>query len=270
MFVYDAPALARFRIEPYANVFEDFVKAERPAAILVGATPVGRQLAPRVAARLHTGLTADCTVLDMLENTDLIQIRPAFGGNIMAQIVTPNHRPQMATVRYKVMDAPTRSEAPSGEITERAVTPAMLESGVTVLGVTPKEPEQFIEGVDVLVAAGRGVKKEEDLALLEELAELLGGQLACTRPLAESGWVEAKRQVGLSGRTVRPRLIITCGVSGAVQFVAGMQGADLIVAINQDEKAPIFKTAHYGLVGDLYEIVPRLIERIKAAKGVLV
>ena len=270
VFVYDAPALARFRIEPYANVFEDFVKAERPAAILVGATPVGRQLAPRVAARLHTGLTADCTVLDMLENTDLIQIRPAFGGNIMAQIVTPNHRPQMATVRYKVMDAPTRSEAPSGEITERAVTPAMLESGVTVLGVTPKEPEQFIEGVDVLVAAGRGVKKEEDLALLEELAELLGGQLACTRPLAESGWVEAKRQVGLSGRTVRPRLIITCGVSGAVQFVAGMQGADLIVAINQDEKAPIFKTAHYGLVGDLYEIVPRLIERIKAAKGVLV
>ena len=169
-----------------------------------------------------------------------------------------------------MMDAPTRSEAPSGEITERAVTPAMLESGVTVLGVTPKEPEQFIEGVDVLVAAGRGVKKEEDLALLEELAELLGGQLACTRPLAESGWVEAKRQVGLSGRTVRPRLIITCGVSGAVQFVAGMQGADLIVAINQDEKAPIFKTAHYGLVGDLYEIVPRLIERIKAAKGVLV
>ena len=270
VFAYDDPALARFRIEPYANVFEDFVKAERPAAILVGATPVGRQLAPRVAARLHTGLTADCTVLDMLENTDLIQIRPAFGGNIMAQIVTPNHRPQMATVRYKVMDAPTRSEAPSGEITEQAVTPAMLESGVTVLGVTPKEPEQFIEGVDVLVAAGRGVKKEEDLALLEELAELLGGQLACTRPLAESGWVEAKRQVGLSGRTVRPRLIITCGVSGAVQFVAGMQGADLIVAINQDEKAPIFKTAHYGLVGDLYEIVPRLIERIKAAKGVLV
>ncbi len=270
VFVYDAPALARFRIEPYANVFEDFVKAERPAAILVGATPVGRQLAPRVAARLHTGLTADCTVLDMLENTDLIQIRPAFGGNIMAQIVTPNHRPQMATVRYKVMDAPTRSEAPSGEITERSVTPAMLESGVTVLGVTPKEPEQFIEGVDVLVAAGRGVKKSEDLAMLEELAELLGGQLACTRPLAENGWVEAKRQVGLSGRTVRPRLIITCGVSGAVQFVAGMQGADLIVAINQDEKAPIFKTAHYGLVGDLYEIVPRLIERIKAAKGVLV
>lgn len=270
VYVYDHPALERFRIEAYAGAFETFIKRVRPSSILVGATTVGRQLAPRVAARMRTGLTADCTVLDIRENTDLVQIRPAFGGNIMAQILTPNHRPQMATVRYKVMDAPTRSEAPSGEITERSVTPAMLESGVTVLGVTPKEPEQFIEGVDVLVAAGRGVKKEEDLALLEELAELLGGQLACTRPLAENGWVEAKRQVGLSGRTVRPRLIITCGVSGAVQFVAGMQGADLIVAINQDEKAPIFKTAHYGLVGDLYEIVPRLIERIKAAKGVLV
>lgn len=271
VFVYDDPALARFRIESYANVFEDFVKAERPAAILVGATPSGGSSPPASPRGCTPASPPDCTVLDMLENTDLnSRSAPAFGGNIMAQIVTPNHRPQMATVRYKVMDAPTRSKAPSGEITERSVTPAMLESGVTVLGVTPKEPEQFIEGVDVLVAAGRGVKKEEDLALLEELAELLGGQLACTRPLAESGWVEAKRQVGLSGRTVRPRLIITCGVSGAVQFVAGMQGADLIVAINQDEKAPIFKTAHYGLVGDLYEIVPRLIERIKAAKGVLV
>lgn len=278
--VADCECLAPYRTLPHAAVVCGIFKEEQPQIALFGATPVGRDLGPRVSSALHSGLTADCTSLEIGPHTEnktgkvyenlLYQIRPAFGGNIMAQIVTPNHRPQMATVRYKVMDAPTRSEAPSGEITERAVTPAMLESGVTVLGVTPKEPEQFIEGVDVLVAAGRGVKKEEDLALLEELAELLGGQLACTRPLAESGWVEAKRQVGLSGRTVRPRLIITCGVSGAVQFVAGMQGADLIVAINQDEKAPIFKTAHYGLVGDLYEIVPRLIERIKAAKGVLV
>jgi Electron transfer flavoprotein FAD-binding domain len=138
---------------------------------------------------------------------------------------------------------------------------------VDVLDIVKKEPEKFIESADVLVVAGRGIKKEEDLAMIRELAELLDGQVACTRPLAEAGWVEAKCQVGLSGRTVRPKLIITCGVSGAIQFVAGMDHSDCIVSINSDEKAPIFKTAHYCLVGDVYDIVPKLIEKIKAAKG---
>ncbi|WP_066453723.1 electron transfer flavoprotein subunit alpha/FixB family protein [Anaerotruncus rubiinfantis] len=268
VYVYDHPALGRFRIEAYAGAFETFIKRVRPSSILVGATTVGRQLAPRVAARMRTGLTADCTVLDIRENTDLVQIRPAFGGNIMAQILTPNHRPQMATVRYKVMNAPERSEAESGRIISCAAPEECLQSAVEVLGVAPKPPEQYIEAADVLVAAGRGVKKPEDLSMLEELAELLGGQLACTRPMAECGWVEPKRQVGLSGRTVRPRLIITCGVSGAIQFVAGMQNADTIIAINKDEKAPIFKVAHYGLVGDLYEILPALIAKIKAERGI--
>ncbi|MEG0963686.1 MAG: FAD-binding protein [Lachnospiraceae bacterium] len=266
VFVYDAPLLDRFKIESYTAVFEDFIKKNQPTAILVGATTVGRQLAPRVAARMKTGLTADCTILDIDENTDLSQIRPAFGGNIMAHIVTPNHRPQMATVRYKVMNAPQRQEEPSGEIIDCQIEENKLKAHVEVLDIVAKAQEEFIETADVLVVAGRGVKKEEDLSMLEELAKLLGGQMASTRPIAESGWVEAKKQIGLSGRTVRPKLIITCGVSGAIQFVAGMNHADCIVAINKDEKAPIFKTAHYCLVGDIYEIIPQLIEKIKTAK----
>ncbi len=268
VFVYDDEELARFKIEPYTAVFEDFVNYVKPTAILVGATPVGRQLAPRLAARLRTGLTADCTQLEINENTDLVQIRPAFGGNIMAQILTPNKRPQMATVRYKVMDAPERNKEESGEIVNCEISSDKLKCNVDVLDIIPKEKEQFIEASDVLVVAGRGIKKEEDLKMVQELADLLGGQIACTRPMAEAGWIEAKRQVGLSGRTVRPRLIITCGVSGAIQFVAGMNNAEQIIAINKDENAQIFKTAHYGLVGDLYEIIPELIEKIKSGREV--
>jgi electron transfer flavoprotein alpha subunit len=268
VYVYDDPALGRFKIEAYASVFEDFINQVKPTAILVGATTVGRQLAPRVAARFRTGLTADCTVLDIQENTDLVQIRPAFGGNIMAQILTPNNRPQMATVRYKVMNAPKRQEEENGKINSCIIAPEKLKCHVEVIDVVPKEKGKTIDESDVLVVAGRGVKKEEDLALLYELAALLEGELACTRPLAESGWVDAKRQVGLSGRTVRPKLIITCGVSGAIQFVAGMNNSDHIIAINKDPNASIFKVANYGLVGDIYDIVPRLIQKIKAGKGV--
>lgn len=267
VFVYDEKALARFKIEAYASVFEDFVEHMKPAVILVGATTVGRQLAPRVAARFHTGLTADCTILDIHENTDLVQIRPAFGGNIMAQIVTPNNRPQMATVRYKVMNAPEREIEKGGKITLCTIPAEKLTSHVEVLDVVPKAKEQTIESADVLVVAGRGVKKQEDLELVKQLCDLLGGQLACTRPLVETGWTDAKQQVGLSGRTVRPKLIITCGVSGAIQFVAGMDHSDCIVAINNDPNATIFKVANYGLVGDLYEILPQLIENIKMGKG---
>lgn len=268
VFVYEEEELARFKIEPYTAVFEDFIGKIKPSSILVGATTVGRQLAPRVAARMKTGLTADCTILEMNEDTDLSQIRPAFGGNIMAHIKTPNHRPQMATVRYKIMNAPKRQEEAEGEIISCAIAKEKLGSHVEVLDIVQKEKEQFIENADVLVVAGRGVKKPEDLANLQKLADLLGGQLACTRPVAEAGWLPAKCQIGLSGRTVRPKLIITCGVSGAVQFTAGMNHAENIFAINSDPKAPIFKTAHYCLVGDLYEILPQLIQKIEAKKGV--
>lgn len=263
VFVYDDEELKDFRIEPYANAFEDFINNVKPTAILVGATTVGRSLAPRVAARFRTGLTADCTILDIKDNTDLVQIRPAFGGNIMAQICTPHNRPQMATVRYKVMTAPERSSEACGKVTLCKLGKDKLQSGIEVLKVVKKEKETGISDAEVIVAAGRGIKSEKDMALVKELADLLGGEVAVTRPLAEAGWADAKRQIGLSGRTVRPRLIITCGISGAVQFTAGMNNADCIFAINKDEKAPIFKVAHYGVVGDIYEIIPQLVESIK-------
>ena len=202
----------------------------------------------------------------MQPNTDLDQIRPAYGGNIMAHINTPNHRPQFATVRYKIFSIPPKGAA-SGRVTRRAVPPEKLASGISVVRVAEKQRETGIEEAEVLVVAGRGVRRAEDLAMLEELAGLLGGKLASTRSLTEAGWVNPRSQIGLSGRTVKPKLIITCGVSGAIQFVAGMNGSELIVAINTDPDAPIFKVAHIGVRGDLYQIVPRLIEKIKNGKG---
>lgn len=266
VYVYDYEELDHFKIDAYTAVFEDFINKIKPSSILVGATSVGRQLAPRVAARFRTGLTADCTILDIRENTDLVQIRPAFGGNIMAEIMTPNARPQMATVRYKVMNSPERKAEPAGRIISCKIGSECLESKIDVLGVVEKPKENLIENADVLVVAGRGVRAQEDLKLIKELADLLGGEIACTRPMIEAGWFDAKKQIGLSGRTVRPKLIITCGVSGSVQFAAGMNNSDYIFAINKDEKASIFKIAHYGIVGDLYDILPKLIEKIKVSR----
>ena len=265
VYVYEDPAFEHFRIEPYANALADFIETVHPSSVLVGGTVNGRSLAPRVAARFRTGLTADCTVLDMSETTDLDQIRPAYGGNIMAHINTPRHRPQFATVRYKIFSAPEK-ESPHGKVIRRALAPELLLSKIEILSRTQKSAEKGIEEAEVLVVCGRGVKRPEDIAMLRELAGLLGGEVASTRAVVEAGWLDAKRQIGLSGRTVKPKLIITCGVSGAIQFVAGMSGSETIVAINTDPKASIFKIAHIGLVGDLYTIVPELIARIKAKK----
>lgn len=267
VYVYDDENLNNFTIEPYTAMFEKFIDDVRPSVILVGATTIGRSLAPRVAARYRTGLTADCTVLDIKENTDLIQIRPAFGGNIMAQIITPNSRPQLATVRYKVMYAPERSKEAKGELIICNVNKDKLTSNINVRSVVPKKKEHSISEADVLVVAGRGIKSEKDMEMIRELANLLGGEVAVTRPLIEAGWEDASKQVGLSGRTVRAKLIITCGVSGAVQFTAGMNNSDYIFAINEDEKAPIFKVAHYGIIGDIYEVIPKLIQKIKENGG---
>ncbi|ODA40519.1 electron transfer flavoprotein subunit alpha/FixB family protein [Desulfosporosinus sp. BG] len=267
VFVYDYEELNHFRIEPYTAAFEDFVNKIKPSSLLVGATTIGRSLAPRVAARFRTGLTADCTVLEMKEDTDLVQIRPAFGGNIMAQIVCPNTRPQMATVRYKVMNAPEKQCEPSGQITVCELDKARLASNIEVLKVTKKEIEENISDAEVIVAVGRALKSEKDMAMVEELANLLDAQIAGTRPLVESGWINAKKQIGLSGRTVKPKLIITLGISGAVQFSAGMNSSERIFAINKDPNASIFNVAHYGIVGDIYDIVPQLIEDIKNSRA---
>lgn len=265
VFVYDDEALKHFRIEPYTKAFEDFINNNKPSTILVGATTVGRSLAPRIAARFRTGLTADCTILDMKENTDLVQIRPAFGGNIMAQIINPNNRPQLATVRYKVMDAPVRSEEKKGKITLCSLEKYKLTSNIEVLKVIKKEIEESIADAEIIVSVGRGIKSEKDMELAKELANLLGGHVAGTRPLVESGWIDAKHQIGLSGRTVKPKLMFAIGISGAVQYTAGMNNSDCIIAINNDPNASIFNVAHYGIVGDLYEVIPKLIENIKAS-----
>ena len=263
IFVYDHPEFSDFRIEPYTAAFCDFIEKEKPSSILVGATNLGRQLAPRVAARCRTGLTADCTVLGMKENTDLIQIRPAFGGNIMAQIVTPNTRPQFCTARYKVFSEPKPTEAASGEIVAMEVTDEMVRTGVKVLRVVEKPKDIDIAEAEVIVAVGRGASSAAMLEQAKELADLLGGVVACTRPLVESNVFDSKHQIGLSGRTVKPKLIITLGISGAVQFAAGMKSSDCIVAINTDATAPIFDIAHYCIVGDATLIVPKLIEKIR-------
>ena len=263
VFAYDHEELEHFRIEPYTAAFCDFIEKEKPSSILVGATGLGRQLAPRVAARCRTGLTADCTVLEMKENTDLVQIRPAFGGNIMAQIVTPNTRPQFCTVRYKVFAEPKPSEVPTGEVIPMEVTEAMVQSGIRVTASLEKPKDIDISEAEVIVAVGRGASGEGMRGLAQELADLLGGMVACTRPLVEGNIFDAKRQIGLSGRTVKPKLIITLGISGAVQFAAGMKGSECIVAINSDASAPIFDVAHYCIVGDVNLIVPKLIEKIK-------
>jgi electron transfer flavoprotein alpha subunit len=262
VFVYDRAQLENFRIEPYTAVFSDFVKKNQPSAVLVGGTSLGRSLAPRVAARFRTGLTADCTILDIQANTDIDQVRPAYGGNIMAHIQTPNHRPQFATVRYKIFNAPARTSA-HGEIVHCSIDDAELGSCIEVLQVRPKEKVLSIEDAEVIIVAGKGFKKEADLAMVHELADELGGMTAGTRPLIEQGWFDPRLQIGLSGRTVKPRLIITCGVSGSVQFAAGMQGAEHIFAINSDPRASIFAMAHYAVVGDLYQVIPALLERIR-------
>ena len=263
VFVYDYEELKDFRIEPYAAAFEDFVNRVKPSSLLVGATTIGRSLAPRMAARFRTGLTADCTILKMKENTDLVQIRPAFGGNIMAQIICKNTRPQMATVRYKVMDAPEKQCNSKGKITLCEIDRAKLTSNIEVLKVTKKESEENISDAEVIIAIGRALKSEKDMDMVKELANLLHAQIAGTRKLVEAGWIDAKKQIGLSGRTVKPKLIITLGISGAVQFAAGMNSSERIFAINIDENASIFNIAHYGIVGDIYEVVPQLIKDIK-------
>lgn len=269
VFIYDFEELKNFRIEPYAAAFEDFIKKVKPSSVLVGATTVGRSLAPRVAARFKTGLTADCTVLDMKENTDLVQIRPAFGGNIMARIVTPNTRPQFCTVRYKIFSAPERSAESSGKVTLCNIEKEKLASKIKVMEVTPKEQELDISEAEAIVSVGRGLKSEKDMGMVHELADLLGAQIAGTRPMIESGLLDPKRQIGLSGRTVKPKIIINLGISGSVQYIAGMKGSDCIISINIDENAPIFNVSRYGIVGDIYEIVPKMIENLKRGEKVL-
>ena len=263
VYVYEHEGFTGFKADCYADAVADCIASIKPSVVLIGATPLGRSLAPRLATPSHTGLTADCTKLEMKENTDLVQIRPAFGGNIMAQILISDSRPQFATVRYKVMDTAGKVDAPDGRVIMCNVTDDLVKSRIRVSEIEKIVKNKSIEEEDVLVVAGRGVKSEKDVEMVRELAGLLGGQLAFTRPMVEAGFGDTAHQIGLSGRTVKPKLIITVGVSGAIQFTACMSSAECIVAINNDPEAQIFGVAHYCIVDDLYKVIPELIENIK-------
>lgn len=269
VFVYEDEALEGLRVDTYTGVISECIASLRPSIVLIGGTEWGRSLAPRLSTRFNTGLTADCTSLDIEENTDLIQVRPAFGGNIMAQIRIGITRPQFATVRYRVMDIAQKVEDPMGRITVQRVMDDTMKSQMDVLESVILEKEKSIEEEEVLIVAGRGAHSDSDVALLNELAEILNGQLCFTRPMVEEGYGDVAHQIGLSGRTVKPRLIITCGVSGAIQFTSCMSAAENIVAINRDPEAQIFQIATHCIVDDLREVVPYLIESLRLGKEVI-
>ncbi len=261
--VCDDVRLSTFAADVYANVFCAAIERIKPSAVLVGATSLGRSLAPRVATRLGTGLTADCTSLEMREDGGLTQIRPAFGGNIMARIITPRTRPQFATVHYKIFDRMAPLTQPQGEIVPLMLPDAALTSRIQVRSVTPKAVSHDISDAERIVVAGRGAQRKQDIAQLTELAALLGAELAFTRPLAENRVGEAARQIGLSGKTVKAKLILTFGVSGAIQFTAGMNACEHIIAVNSDPAAPIFDIAQVGILADVGALLPALLAGLK-------
>jgi len=265
----DDPTLKHFRDEKYAKALAVLGEKYRPAVILAGATVIGRSFIPRVAVLLKTGLTADCTGLEFdAETGNLLQTRPAFGGNIMATIVTPNHRPQMATVRHKVMNPLPVDPNRSGIVIEEQVSFDLDEDQTKWLGFEREKTQLInITEANIIVSGGRGMKDGKNFNLLEELAEALGGAVGASRAAVDAGWIPYSHQVGQTGKTVKPRIYITAGISGAIQHLAGMSSSDYIIAINKDPDAPIFKIADLGVVGDLFEVLPKLTKRIKEIRS---
>ncbi len=264
------PALAQYREDVYGKVLEYMILQHKPEVVLAGATAIGRSLIPQVATLLGTGLTADCTTLDIRpEDGMLLQTRPAFGGNIMATIECPQTRPQMATVRPNVMAQAVPDAKRVGEVIDITLHPELLASQVEVLDtVITSEQQANIQEVEVLVSGGRGLSSEKGFALLHELATELNGAVAASRAAVDAGWIGSPCQVGQTGKTVSPKLYIACGISGAVQHTVGMQSAETIVAINRDERAPIFDLATYGIVGDIFEILPLLTQKIREQRRI--
>ena len=264
VYVYTHPELKSFRDDPYSDVLAECCNEVKPSIFLIGATSLGRSLGPRVAAKIKTGLTADCTGLDIDPETGLLrQTRPAYGGNIMATIVTPNSRPQMATVRYKMFPEAEKVASPDGEIIHNEVNFDALSDRIILLEFQEEKEQVSITDADIIVSGGLGLGDPEGFKLIQELAEALDAAVGASRPTVDEGWIDYRHQVGLSGRTVRPQVYIACGISGAVQHQAGMKTSDVIIAINKDPNAPILKISNLGVVGDLYEVIPRLIKKIK-------
>lgn len=278
--VVDDPELKEYRTEPYAHALAEVIKKYKPEIMLVGATAIGRDLGPRVSARIHTGLTADCTQLEIGDfpinpipgreqlHNQLLMTRPAFGGNTIATIACPNFRPQMATVRPGVMQKAERVEGAQAVIEE--FNPGFVPNNkyVEILDIVKAVSDvEDIMDAKILVSGGRGVGSAENFKLLDDLAEALGGTVSCSRAVVDAGWKSKDLQVGQTGKTVRPHVYFAIGISGAIQHLAGMEESDIIIAINKDESAPIFDVADYGIVGDLNKIVPMLTEKIKEAKA---
>ncbi|HAS73680.1 MAG TPA: electron transfer flavoprotein subunit alpha/FixB family protein [Clostridiales bacterium UBA8960] len=260
----DDDGLEFYTTEPYTQAMVQAVKATMPEIVLFGATSIGRDLAPRVSARLATGLTADCTSLEISEDRMLLMTRPAFGGNIMATIISPDHRPQMSTVRPGVMTKLERDDSRQGEIVHFSVEIVKNKQFVEVLSFEKEtEEKQDIQEATVLISGGRGVGSSENFTLLYDLADSLNGLVSASRAAVDSGWMDHDRQVGQTGKTVRPNVYFALGISGAIQHVAGMEEAELIIAVNKDKGAKIFEVADLGVVGDVHKVLPFVIEEIK-------
>ncbi len=266
VYVVDDPALEHYLDEPYANAVAALIEKYRPEIVLTGGTSVGRSLIPRVAIQVRTGLTADCTALDIDDQEGiLLQTRPAFGGNILATIICPNHRPQMATVRHKVMTALEPDPAREGEVVEEKLPAELFETSTEFVEFVKDETSKVnIAEADIIVSGGRGLGGPENFGLLEGLANALGGAVGASRAAVDAGWIPYSHQVGQTGKTVQPNLYFACGISGAVQHLVGMQSSRIIVAINKDPDAPIFKVATYGIVGDVFEVLPALTKKLAA------
>jgi len=270
VYFIDNPVFKIYRTEPYYRAIYYLVDKYKPEILLIGATALGRDLAGAVATKLNTGLTADCTGLAIDDRGFLLQTRPAFGGNIMATIVTERTRPQMATVRPHVMPLPLKNTSRKGEIVSEFVAIKEEDIGTKVVQVVEdvRQGAECIDlaSADVIVSGGRGMRARENFNILQQLADELNGVVGCSRAAVDAGWMPQERQVGQTGKTVRPKIYIACGISGAIQHLAGMQGSDVIIAINQDRDAPIFEVATYGVVGDVFQIVPVIINRIKGLR----
>jgi electron transfer flavoprotein alpha subunit len=268
VYIIDDPALGQYREDIYGKVLTQLIREKKPEVVLAGATAIGRSVIPQVATVLGAGLTADCTGLAIRQDDGmLLQTRPAFGGNIMATIECPHSRPQMATVRPKVMAPLDPDPNRKGEVVQIEVDREILKSDIEVLETILSEQEQVnIQEVDVLIAGGRGLEDAKGFDLIRALADELGGALAASRAAVDAGWIPYPHQVGQTGKTVCPKLYIACGISGAIQHAVGMQSAETVVAINRDKDAPIFDIATYGIVGDIFEVVPLLVQKIREAR----
>lgn len=266
VYLVDSKEVANYQDEPYTEVLSKLIHKYKPEILLCGATTLGRSLISRVAVKVHTGLTADCTGLDIdKEKKILLQTRPAFGGNIMATIITPNHRPQMATVRHKVMKEAEIDKHRKGKIIRENFDEATFKSRTKLLDVVEEITSTVnLAEADIIVSGGRGLREAKNFSLIEDLAKVLNAAVGASRAAVDCGWMPYSHQVGQTGRTVCPKIYFACGISGQIQHLVGMQSSKIIVAINNDPEAPIFKVATYGLVGDLFEILPALTNKFKA------